>query len=1186
MENARDLTKKTSLPLTVGHYLNNMALLTNQWNSKNYKDHDRQRIYLKDIDSPTLWSDKLREMIPLGLYYLNDSVGDLGGPGAVDEPNPHGPGSRRGRGIAKSGDLMSSLPPEMRAENLMCYIGHEGTYTPAHREMCASLGQNIMIETSTGSAEDGKSTRPGSSIWFMTETKERHVVSEYWLSTLGHDIEVENHFAQVNAWKTAPFKVYVVEQRVGDFILIPPLAPHQVWNRGTRTMKVAWNRTTVETLEMALDEALPRARLVCRDEQYKNKAIVFHTLQGYSRLLDAAAALDQNKQNRGSKVDARNFKVRQLEKDFRRLQALFTKILLSESFLQGNEERQVEMVPFDGNITCSYCRCNIFNRFLTCKNCVGELPDGSEDTYDICMECYAMGRSCACISRLTWCEQWSWGDLTSKHDRYRHQIIRFEGKIMEKTPGSLKMEMNKLGKTRTLAQICQLELKRRPWRDIKKPLPEVEGEEIEEPETDIHGNPKKKRKVRRSEKFKREHKACHVDKAWEPKWKQAECTECGYSFCYGTLFRGYDMMPQTVLENPDWKCPRCRNICSCRDCRKKPGWSEFVPSGTVLGHDTKKIADPRSVESLVDFSFSNLAWIQKMGDDHRQDSKRLRDKQAAAAKAKAKDAHLGENYVDEHDDVEGNLLRLAEHEGIPIDPALDVRNTTLQFESDSQEDEIEYNDHPEECLGMAAGSKEPPPPQYTIPAGGIIRDADHAYDMTEAITYDYPDPDVGVHVAVESESAVEPGKEEPPPGYEAAGSPKSPPEIAMTSAKRKRSKLDDGDRPYNTKKSMPNSSQKKKGPRRSLVVKLPIDKVKLAEINKAALIAKRALNVDGAPEDDAPVVSSDLRALNSWDTADLQAPVKKKRVEMIVEEVDRDFIISTRRDRRTAIAREAEEIPSRRTTRTHLVTYEVPTDEEEAFGEAVPVKSVVSQRTIRGSTNGKQTSEDGDSDSGLSVNEDDMDVDDNLEASLTPAKKQTNGDLSIRRFADFNKESPLREDDSELEDVSEIMNREPQPSVTQPTRSSAGRNVHFAGKAPKITPTAPKIPIKSASKSNAMVERAAANRQAKLALAHEYQDDDGDRDDSLDSSNSARGSSASSAQQETTHSSHTLTKAQAILALKAFANDWEDDESDDDPPVSERSRNGPQSGGWATINRDPAATQTAKPKGRPPRVSM
>ena len=81
---------------------------------------------------------------------------------------------------------MSSLPEEMRAQNLMCYIGHEGTYTPAHREMCASLGQNIMVEAS----RDENGEKKGSSVWFMTESKDREVVREYFLSMLGHDIEM------------------------------------------------------------------------------------------------------------------------------------------------------------------------------------------------------------------------------------------------------------------------------------------------------------------------------------------------------------------------------------------------------------------------------------------------------------------------------------------------------------------------------------------------------------------------------------------------------------------------------------------------------------------------------------------------------------------------------------------------------------------------------------------------------------------------------------------------------------------------------------------------------------------------------------------------------------------------------------------------------------------------------------
>ena len=43
------------------------------------------------------------------------------------DPTSSGSGTRKGRGVAKAGDLMGSPPTETRAENLMCYIGYEGT---------------------------------------------------------------------------------------------------------------------------------------------------------------------------------------------------------------------------------------------------------------------------------------------------------------------------------------------------------------------------------------------------------------------------------------------------------------------------------------------------------------------------------------------------------------------------------------------------------------------------------------------------------------------------------------------------------------------------------------------------------------------------------------------------------------------------------------------------------------------------------------------------------------------------------------------------------------------------------------------------------------------------------------------------------------------------------------------------
>lgn len=620
-----------------------MSKLTEQFfdDPQRYRDKTRQRVYLKDIDCPDVWQDKVKDHIPSSLFYLNESTGEIGGPGALD-----GPGLRKGRGIARAGDLMSSLPPEMRAQNLMCYIGHEGTYTPSHREMCASLGQNIMVNASTTVGEDGKPERPGSSIWFMTEMKDRHLVSEYWLSTLGHDIEVENHFAQLIAWKKAPFRTYVVEQRPGDFILIPPLAPHQVWNRGTCTMKVAWNRTTVETLELALTEALPNSRIVCRDEQYKNKAIVYYTLLKYSSLLKSVRAqLDMGGDH--AQAIQHSIKIRHVQRDFKRLFDLFKNIMLSEMFApEAQQPREhPEFISFDGNVTCAYCRCNIFNRFLTCKSCMNLYSQEIEEPYDICMDCYCMGRSCGCQSGYTWTEQFKWKDLLHRYEEWRAQIVDLDGRITEKTPLPLQEERRYLTK-KTLAQVCQEQLRTRPFVDIKNPHPANEESEEDEPRIDANGYPLSAKK--KSKQWLAKHKSCHVCLHRHPKWKMAFCSNCDYAFCYGTLFRAHDLMPLTVMEDPAWKCPHCMRVCNTGKCRKDSRQISYEPKGTLLGHDTKKVADPRSVECLVDFSISNLNWM-------REEDLAMENRRAAAEREKLANPEFDDRYMDQdHGTVQNN----------------------------------------------------------------------------------------------------------------------------------------------------------------------------------------------------------------------------------------------------------------------------------------------------------------------------------------------------------------------------------------------------------------------------------------------------------------------------------------------------------------------------------------------------
>ena len=658
--------------MTIGHYIRSMPQLADQFTPSNFRDPKRQRLYLKDIDCPEEWANELKGCIPESLFYLNDCIEPrTGGDGAILEQNEYGQ-MKYGKGVAPSGDLMSSLPPEMRALNMMCYIGHEGTYTPAHREMCASLGHNIMVEAS----QDRNGEKAGSSIWFMTETKEREVVSEYFLSMLGHDIEVEKHFAQVNAWKKAPFNVWVVEQKPGDLILIPPLAPHQVWNRGTRTMKAAWNRTTVDTLELALHEALPRARLVCREEQYKNKAIIYFTLIKYHDLLQRDT-IEPKMWRYG--------RTKQVLEDFKRLFALYTEILVSEMFAPIlPSEQDVEFLPYDSNVTCSYCRCNIFNRFLTCKTCIETAPTGEEDAYDICMECYAMGRSCGCISNFNWVEQWDWSALTHNYEEWRNVIVQCDGSFdIQKSPQPLDIARKRYGK-KPVAHICQEQLKIRPWYDISKPFvpDQSPGASDVEPEADDDGRPKKKtpRKARngRVPPVKDKTYACHVCCHHDWNWRLAFCTTCSNAYCYGVLWRGFDLMPQTIMEDRDWSCPKCQGICSCGKCRKNPAQKPYAPKGTLLGHDTKKVADFRSAESLVDFSKTNLGWLRGENDHNPKESERMKRLREKAEEAKAREDIIDENYLD-HGDPGMTHREIQFDDDGQIDPQL--RLPTLSHEN-------------------------------------------------------------------------------------------------------------------------------------------------------------------------------------------------------------------------------------------------------------------------------------------------------------------------------------------------------------------------------------------------------------------------------------------------------------------------------------------------------------------------
>lgn len=128
----------------------------------------------------------------------------------------------------------------------MCYLGIGDTFTPCHKDLCASSGQNIMCYTE----------KSGSSFWFMTAGSDAPAATKYF-HELGKELDLETHVVTVEELEKAPFTTYVTEQKLGDMVLVPPRSCHQVVNKGGITIKTSWSRMTLDGLSTAFYHELP-----------------------------------------------------------------------------------------------------------------------------------------------------------------------------------------------------------------------------------------------------------------------------------------------------------------------------------------------------------------------------------------------------------------------------------------------------------------------------------------------------------------------------------------------------------------------------------------------------------------------------------------------------------------------------------------------------------------------------------------------------------------------------------------------------------------------------------------------------------------------------------------------------------------------------------------------------------------
>ncbi|KAF9345958.1 hypothetical protein BGX26_002559, partial [Mortierella sp. AD094] len=283
---------------------------------------------------------------------------------------------------------------ESAAENLMVYIGRHGTWTPTHFDHCGAIGHNVMLWADKGS----------SSIWFMIATEDMSRAETLWES-FGQNIEFENYFASMQDLAQADFPIHILEQHVGDLILIPSLGYHQVVNLGKATIKAAWNRLTTHCLNAAINVVLPRYKRINNPEVYKIKAIIKGALEAWTKLLE-------------QKVNPLPVSNSHFCKSFKDLITLFLTITQEEwvDFKTLKEEHstavsQAFQYPkvLPGNTTpasCDFCRCDIWNRHFHCNAC-------SNKSYDICTACYANGRGCEhrATSSMTFTEHFTMDSL-------------------------------------------------------------------------------------------------------------------------------------------------------------------------------------------------------------------------------------------------------------------------------------------------------------------------------------------------------------------------------------------------------------------------------------------------------------------------------------------------------------------------------------------------------------------------------------------------------------------------------------------------------------------------------------------------------------------------------------------------------------------------------------------------------
>jgi len=209
----------------------------------------------------------------------------------------------------------------------MNYIGHSYTRTPAHLDICGSLGHNFMVNADPNAH----------AYWFCAKGSDLQNVEQFWDANSEAPLRSEHEFMDLSILTKATFPIFVVKQRPGDLVIVPPLAVHQVINMNGRSIKVAWNRIVPRCLDAALSEIMVY-HAINKPEVYKVRAMVYYALK--------------NRVENSANVS---------KEDFLNILTAYKRVYHNE---KAPKDEFFEKYPANDAhmVTCNNCRGDLFNR--------------------------------------------------------------------------------------------------------------------------------------------------------------------------------------------------------------------------------------------------------------------------------------------------------------------------------------------------------------------------------------------------------------------------------------------------------------------------------------------------------------------------------------------------------------------------------------------------------------------------------------------------------------------------------------------------------------------------------------------------------------------------------------------------------------------------------------------------------